>query len=269
MSGDAGDAQNTLVEKIAAAKAGRNVIVSVLSPGAVLLPWNDQVPAIIMGWMPGQEAGNAFADVLFGSVNPSGKLPVTIPNKDNEIGMTAEQYPGTGIPRDAIYSEKLLVGYRWYDSAQIAPLYPFGYGLSYSSFVYENMQVEFLPASKLVPHSPTYKKEERLLPVVRVSLDVRNTGAMGGAEVVQCYVSFPASAQEPPQQLRHFVKIFVNPMETQHVEMTLSLQDLSVWNVASSSMARGWSVVWDEPYIIGVGSHSRDIRLNQSIHFSS
>lgn len=105
-----GDAQNTLVSRVA--MSGSNVVVSVVSPGAVLLPWADEVKAILMSWLPGQEAGNGLADVLTGKVNPYGRLPVTIPNMDNEVQFTEEQYPGVGTPPSAVYSEHMLVGYR-------------------------------------------------------------------------------------------------------------------------------------------------------------
>ena len=82
------------------------------APGAVLMPWHDQVPAVLISWLPGQEAGNAIADVLFGEVNPSGRLPVTIPNKENEVGLSKEQFPGVGNPPEASYVEELLIGYR-------------------------------------------------------------------------------------------------------------------------------------------------------------
>ena len=106
-----GNNQDELVASIA--KANPRTVVVVNAPGAVLLPWHDQVPSILISWLPGQEAGNAIADVLFGAVNPSGRLPVTMPNKENEVGFTPEQFPGTGNPPESSYIEELLIGYRY------------------------------------------------------------------------------------------------------------------------------------------------------------
>jgi len=105
-----GNNQDELVTSIA--EANPHTVVVVNTPGAVLMPWHDQVPSILISWLPGQEAGNAIADVLFGVVNPSGRLPVTMPNKENEVGFTPDQFPGTGSPPEASYVEELLIGYR-------------------------------------------------------------------------------------------------------------------------------------------------------------
>lgn len=105
-----GNNQDELVASIA--KANSHTVVVVNTPGAVLMPWHDQVPSILISWLPGQEAGNALADVLFGTVNPSGRLPVTMPNKENEVGFSPEQFPGTGNPPESSYIEELLIGYR-------------------------------------------------------------------------------------------------------------------------------------------------------------
>ena len=122
-------------------------IVAVNAPGAVLLPWAREVPSILVAWLAGQEAGNALADVLFGRITPSGKLPVTFPNTDNEINMTPRQYPGIGVPPEAFYSEELLIGYRWYDAKKANPLFPFGHGLSHTTFQYSDVKL-VSPASR-------------------------------------------------------------------------------------------------------------------------
>jgi beta-glucosidase len=106
-----GNGQDELVTTVAAANA--RTIVSVRSPGAVLMPWVAQVPAVLLSWLPGQEAGNGLADVLFGAVNPSARSPVTMPNKDNEVGFSKAEYPGVGVPPKAEYLEELLIGYRY------------------------------------------------------------------------------------------------------------------------------------------------------------
>jgi len=228
-----------------AVAAKGSLVVAAVAPGAVLMPWVGEVRgAVLVSWLPGQEAGNALADVLFGAVNPSGRLPVTFPNKDNEVGFSREQYPGTGLPREAIYSEALLVGYRWYEAAGVRPLFPFGHGLSYTTFAYAELALTPLVAGS-----------------VQVDLTVTNTGAREGAEVVQVYVRFPEAAGEPPSQLRHFAKTLLAPRESAPVRLTLSARDLSVWDVST----RVWRVVSGD-YEVLVGASSSDIRLSGSVH---
>merc|ERR1711953_740078 len=118
--------------------------------------------------MPGQEYGHAITDVLFGDVVPSAKLPLTLPNKENEMQLSKEQWPGVNLK--ATYSEKLLVGYRWYDAHKVEPAFPFGHGLSYATFEYSNIQIA----------------------KGQVSVDIKNTGKVKAAEVAQLYLGFPA-----------------------------------------------------------------------------
>jgi beta-glucosidase len=164
--------------------------VVVNTPGAFLMPWAAQVPAILTAFMPGQEAGNAIADVLFGAVNPSARLPFSLPNKENEVGFTPAMYPG--LPpcpnytctngQRAMYSEGLQVGYRWYHAQNITAAFAFGHGLSYTEFDYS---FAGKPPSK-----------DKLVVVIA------NAGAVAGAEVAQLYISFPEQAGEPPRQLK-------------------------------------------------------------------
>merc|ERR1712038_133319 len=115
---------------------GKKTVVVAATPGALLTPWRDDVGAILIPFMPGQEYGNAITDILFGDVNPAGKLPITFPKVENEMNLTQHQWPGTnGI---SLYSEGLNVGYRWYATHDVSPAYPFGHGLSYTSFVYND-----------------------------------------------------------------------------------------------------------------------------------
>jgi beta-glucosidase len=172
--------------------------------------------AILFGTLPGQEFGNALADVLFGVVNPSAKLIVTLPNTENEVGFTPEQYPGVNL--QANYSEKFLIGYRWYTVNQRIPAYPFGHGLSYTTFAY----------TKLSASS------------TQVKITVQNTGSRNGAEVAQMYLEFPAYANTPPLQLKGFVKTpILEPDESYVVIFPLTLRDISVWNIETHE----WQVV--------------------------
>jgi beta-glucosidase len=226
-----------MVSAVAAANPRTVVVASV--PGAILMPWSTEVAGILTNFMPGQQAGNAITDVLFGKVNPSGKLPLTFPNMENETAMSPAQWPGLpqNDPETVQYSEGLLVGYRFYDAMGIkfTTGFPFGHGLSYTEFGYSKLSMEG----------------------TKISVDVKNTGPVAGAEVVQLYLGFPEEAGEPPLQLKGFHKTRVlKPGETQKVAMTLSERDLSIWD----SQAHAWSKVAGT-FKIMVGSSSRDIRL--------
>jgi len=199
--------------------------------------WSACPPAIVIAWMPGQEDGNAAADVLFGDVNPAGRLPVTFPVKptDNPVG-TTQQYPG--VNDQAAYSEALLVGYRWFDAKGVAPQFPFGHGLSYTTFLYSNLQITGLI----------------------VSFDVKNTGMRAGQEVAQLYLGFPSSAGEPPKSLKAFQKTTFAAGATVSVKFTLSDADVSVWDATTHA----WKVV-SGTFNVYIGSSSRDIRLTGSM----
>jgi beta-glucosidase len=257
--------QNQLVQAIAAANPHTVVVLKTGSP--VLMPWVEQVPAILEAWYPGEEDGNAVAAVLFGDFNPSGKLPITFPKSLEDVpASTAEQYPGTGpvVPYKnaefdvsakappgpgglAHYSEGVFVGYRHYDAKGIAPLFPFGHGLSYTAFSYQNLKIS--PASVTL----NGKKD----PTVRVDLDITNTGNRPGAEVVQLYLGMPSTTAvpQPPKQLKGFQKVSLNQSKHSHVHLVLDARSLSYWDVKS----HGW-VVAPGAYQVMLGSSSRDIR---------
>ena len=235
--------QDALVTAVAAANP--KTVVVVKSGSAVLMPWAASVPAILEAWYPGEEDGNAVAAVLFGDQNPSGKLPVTFPQAVADLpANTPEQYPGVnGI---ANYSEGVFVGYRHFDSKGIPPLFPFGHGLSYSTFAYGNLTV-----------SPVRAGE------VSLAFTVTNTGAVAGGEVAQVYVGMPSSAvPQPPKQLKAFSKVFLEPGESAELLLTLDSRAFSYWDVAS----HGWKVALGT-YQIMVGSSSRDIRLQGQVSF--
>jgi beta-glucosidase len=184
-----------------------------------------------------------LADVLFGEVNPSARLHVTIPNKDNEVSFTKAQYPGLGFPPEAEYSEKLLIGYRYYDAYHVTPLYPFGYGLSYTTFLYSNLNVQRVSSD-----------DGNAL--FNIAVDITNSGDLFGYEIPQLYVSFPSAAAEPPQQLKGFTKVELDTKETKTVAFTITKRDLSIWD----SNVHDWSLVTGT-FEFRVGASSRDIYL--------
>jgi len=230
------DNQDALISSVA--RANPNVIVVLNTGSAVTMPWLDKVKGVIEAWYPGQQDGSAIAAVLFGDVNPAGKLPITFPNSAADTpAHTREEWPGiTGV---ADYSEGIDVGYRWYDARHIEPLFPFGYGLSYTTFA-----VHDLVAAKHISGNG----------VEKLSVDVTNTGDRAGAEVVQLYAGMPAIADEPRQQLKGFQKVMLAPEQTQRVDFTLTRADLAYWSTAADNWATA-----SGSYRIMVGTSSRDI----------
>ena len=238
--------QNALVEAIAA--ANQRTIVVIKSGGAILIPWLDKVPAVLEAWYPGEEDGNAVADVLLGRVNPSGRLPMTFPKSIDDLpAHTPEQYPG--VDRVAHYSEGVLVGYRWYDAKNIAPLYPFGYGLSYTTFAYSNLKFSAATLSISAP-------------ALQVDFDVTNNGKVAGSEIAQLYVGLPSllDVPQPPRQLKGFTRLTVAPGQTGHGTLTLNARAFSYWDTAS----HGWKIAPGD-YPIYVGSSSRDLQLTGKV----
>jgi beta-glucosidase len=230
--------QNQLVTDVAAANP--NTVVVVTSGSAVTMPWAGSVRGIVESWYPGQEFGNAIAALLFGDADPSGKLPVTFPASLSDVpAHTTAQWPGTD--NKVQYSEGLGVGYRWYDQQSIAPAYPFGFGLSYTTFAYANLTVGVPDAAGTVP----------------VSFDVTNTGGRTGAEVAQVYVGQPAATGEPPKNLRGFAKVTLTPGQTQRVTVALDQRSFQYWSGA-------WTTATGASQIL-VGASSRDIRLTGSV----
>ena len=226
--------QNELVDAVAAANP--HTIVVIESGNPILMPWKDKVAAFIEAWYPGEAGGKALANVLFGKVNPSGKLPFTFPLRNEDTPTWGD----TGvISKDPIYSEKLNMGYRWYDTKKIAPLFEFGYGLSYTHFTYSDLSVK--------------RDTDRTL---HVSFSVKNDGAVRGAEVPQVYLGIDY-AGEPPLRLGDWSKIQLNPGQSQKVNIVISPRTQSIWDTS----ANDWRVIPDAA--VYVGASSRDIRLKE------
>ncbi|MFU8854900.1 glycoside hydrolase family 3 C-terminal domain-containing protein [Micromonospora sp. SL1-18] len=238
--------QDALISAVAAANPRTALVLKDGDP--VLMPWIDQVPAVLEAWNPGEEDGNIVARLLFGLANPSGKLPVTYPRRAEDTPTsTAERYPGVtvnGIPT-ASYSEGLEMGYRWYDANDIAPLFPFGYGLSYTTFAFDNL---------------TVTPQLGLRGQVTVGVDVTNTGARAGAEVAQVYLSYPQQAGEPPIQLKRFQKVALEPGQTRHLTFHLDQRAFSIWHTD----AQAWTTVKGS-YTVRVGDSSANLPLQAPV----
>jgi beta-glucosidase len=219
----------------AVAKANPRTVVVLNTSSAVTMPWLGAVGAVVEAWYPGQTSGTALAQVLFGDVKPSGKLPVTYPRNDGQMpARSTVEYPGDG--NDVYYAEGLLVGYRWYDATGQKPLFPFGYGLSYTSFRFSHLSVR--------------RSGDHL--VAKVTLT--NTGRRAGADVAQLYVGSPAAAHEPPHQLKAYTKVRLAPGQSRRVTLTVDVASLASWDNPSS----GWTL-HPGTYRIYVGDSSRSL----------
>ncbi|HSL27577.1 MAG TPA: glycoside hydrolase family 3 C-terminal domain-containing protein [Anaerolineales bacterium] len=233
-------AQNELIERVA--KANKNTIVVLNAGSPVEMPWVNKVPAVLQLWYNSQEQGNALADVLFGDVNPSGKLPTTFPVRlqDNPAYIN---YPGeNGKVR---YGEGIFVGYRYYDKKEIEPLFPFGHGLSYTTFEYSDLR---LSAKSLTPNE-----------LLKVRVDVTNSGKVAGKEVIQLYVrDVQSSVARPEKELKAFKKVELAPGQTKTVTFTLDREAFWYFDVTRNEWAT-------EPgdFEILIGASSRDIRLKE------
>jgi beta-glucosidase len=232
--------QDQLIEAVAAANP--RTIVVLHTAGPVLMPWLPQVAGVIAAWYPGERSGAAIAAVLFGDLEPSGRLPMTFPaSQDQGPATQPAEYPGVaGVVQ---YDEDIDVGYRFYDRMGEQPLFPFGYGLSYTSFSVDQLRVKRR-------HDGTY----------RVAMRVRNTGERKGAAVVQIYVGFPASTGEPPNQLKGFAKVVLRPGRRKRVKMTLDPSSFATWSATESA----W-VVEPGEYRIRAGTSSRDLPEEVSV----
>lgn len=224
----------------ALAEANPNLAVVIVSGNAVAMPWIDRVPAVLEAWFSGSEAGNALADVVFGAVNPSGKLPFTFPVRLKDNGAHAlGEYPGADKVK---YNESIFVGYRWHDKEQLKPLFAFGHGLSYTAFAVGNVKAD---RTTLAPNGS-----------IRISADVTNTGDRAGAEVVQLYIGDEQSSlPRPVKELKGFQKVSLNPGQTQTVTFEITPGMLQYYDDA-----KGAWVAEPGPFTAYVGAASDDIR---------
>ena len=233
--------QVELIEKVAAANARTIVVVNSGAP--IRMDWLARVSAVVQIWYAGQETGNALADVLFGDVNPSGRLPQTWPRRIEDTPAFLH-YPGES--GRVVYGEGLFLGYRYYDARKLEPLFPFGHGLSYTRFAYTDLR---LARTSIAPGES-----------VEVELDVTNTGERAGQEVVQLYLRDVVSRLvRPEQELRAFAKLSLAPGETRKVRFALDARALSYWDPD----AQGW-VAEPGEFELRAGASSRDIRTRAS-----
>jgi beta-glucosidase len=234
----AGLKRDELIRRVAG--ANDRTIVVLETAGPVLTPWRDRVEGIVEAWYPGSGGGAAIARVLFGDVDPGGRLPATFPRRERDLPTAGSRrrYPGVG---DVVhYTEGVLVGYRWYDQRRVAPAFPFGHGLSYTRFGFRRLRVR--PAARGVG--------------ARVSVEVVNTGRRTGVAVPQLYLGLPGAPGrvQPPLQLKGFESVTLRPGRRTRVQFRLDARAFSYWNVRRDrwQAARGC-------YRVLLGRSSRDI----------
>jgi beta-glucosidase len=266
-----GTDQEALMQALTADPAiAQKLVVVLKTQGMILMPWLDRVPAVLEAWYPGQEDGTAVANVLFGVRNPSGKLPVTFGTSEREAAYaTVEQFPGVWGPApfwsddqalNPQYIEDLQVGYRWYEANGVRPLFPFGFGLSYTTFAYSGLSV-----------TPSANAQGE--PVLSVSYTITNTGSRQGAEASQVYLTLPPDANEPSKRLVGFQKVDLAPGASQQVTVTIdasaSNHPFSYWVPVNNAPAPGWSQGhWRTPsgnYTVHVGTSSAETPLVASV----
>jgi beta-glucosidase len=247
---DLPSAQNELISAVAAVNPHTVVVIDAGAP--VVMPWLGQVASVVDAWYPGESNGTALAAVLFGRVDPGGHLPVTFPVSLAQVpASTPAEFPGVG--GKVLYSEGIDVGYRYYEAKGETPLFPFGYGLSYTRFAFSRLTVTPLQVRNTAsgPGPTSCGCNGQSSDLVTVSARITNTGAVAGSDVVQLYLGDPVVAGEPPRQLKGFSKVTLAPGQSQVVRFTLSGHDLSFWDDA----ADGW-VVPDGRFQVYVGDSS-------------
>jgi len=234
---------STLIENVAA--VCKNTIVVVHSVGPVHMPWttNPNITAIVYAGAPGEQTGPGLVDVLFGAVNPSGRLPFSIADDESSYNTVIVTDPGFPVGFPVIdYTETLFLDYRYMDMHGITPRYEYGFGLSYTTFEYSGLSITTSGTSEII------------------SFTVKNNGTVVGTEIPQLYLGYPPAAGEPPKVLRGFDDIALAPGASQVVEMTVDQRGMSVWDTPSQSWVRPAGT-----FLVYVGASSRDIRLNGSI----
>jgi beta-glucosidase len=246
--------QDALVAAVAAVNP--HTVVVMENGGAQLMPWLGNVSAVLEAWFPGQRGAEAIANILFGTVNPSGKLPVTFPASVSDLphpAIAAPSNPNSTVPFPVTYREGFLAGYKWYDANRITPLFPFGFGLSYTTFSFANANV----VSNLASTSPNFQ----------INVDIANTGAVAGAEVVQVYLGLPAATNEPPKRLVGWRKVSLQPGASQTVTVQVDPNDsshpISYWDTNSGT----WQTApGDYPVYVGNSSAPTALKLAGTLH---
>ena len=232
--------QNELIEAVAAANP--RTAVFLIGGSAVEMPWIDKVPCVLQAWYGGMEGGSAIADIVFGDVNPSGKLPITFPKRLEDVPAHAI---GQYNDQDCEYKESLLVGYRYYDTKRVEPLFPFGHGLSYTKFAYTNLTID--------PKT------------LEVKVDIKNVGRCKGKEVAQLYVrDIDSTVARPFKELKGFEKVELAPGETKRITFKLNERSLAFYDAT----ARRWMAEAGE-FEIYVGSSSRDLRVKGRLAYKT
>ncbi|MCT7940339.1 glycoside hydrolase family 3 C-terminal domain-containing protein [Shewanella holmiensis] len=225
-----------------------NTIVMMIGGSAVEMPWAKEAKVLLWGWYGGMEAGNAYADILFGDANPSGKMPITLPKKLTDTAPIALNDYNAETSR---YSEGVFIGYRWFEQQDIEPEFPFGHGLSYSQFNYTDMRL-----------SSTSIRDNNSL---KVSVNITNTSKVDGAEVVQLYLrDMDSSVPRPIKELKGFDKVWLKAGETQTAQFTLTQRDLSFWDVKSNN----WLAESGE-FEVMLGASVNDIRLSKKFDYQA
>jgi beta-glucosidase len=239
--------QLELIDKVVAENP-KTIVVLISGSPVSMVEWIDKTPAVIQAWYSGMEGGRAIADIIFGDVNPSGKLPITFPKKlsDSPAHKSKKTYPGD---EKVNYEEGIYVGYRHFDTKNIEPLFPFGYGLSYTEFTYESIK---LSTEKLM-------KDELL----EISINLTNSGPVAGSEVVQLYISDPISSVDRPlKELKDFKKVKLEPSEKRSIKFKIEPEDLAFFDESSSE----WKIEIGKFKVL-IGSSSRDIHLESEFEY--
>ena len=239
--------QISLITKTAKENPNTIVVLTGGSPVS-MINWIDEVPAVVQAWYGGMEAGNAIANIIFGDVNPSGKLPITFPKvlSDSPAHVSDRTFPGD---EKVFYDEGIFVGYRHFDSKKVTPLFPFGHGLSYTKFTYDNLKI----SHEKVSGDDTFS----------ITLDITNSGEQFGAEVIQLYIQdIECSVERPSKELKGFIKVRLKPKEKITIKFELTKEDLSFFDEINNC----WKVE-EGIFNILIGSSSRDIRLQHKIEY--
>lgn len=220
-------AQDELIEALLQVRPDMTVVIVAGSP--VEMPWRDKAKAILWCYYAGMETGHALAEVLFGEVNPSGKLPESFPEKYEDT--VTFQNGEFGKEDSVTYKEGIFYGYRYYEKEGIRPAFAFGHGLSYTTFAYDKIKAEVLPGAGIIKQEADLEEA-----AVKVTVEVTNTGSVAGAEVVQCYVSdLECSVERPMKELKAFAKVFLQPGETKTVELVVNNRGFAFYDVETSA----------------------------------